>query len=79
MFRPGRGEASYADGKRATREPGPLRRRLEGLLLIVTAVFDFRSGVEGVVTDGLGFEIGFIRAVGDPGSGELEPRDLRDI
>lgn len=84
LLRPGRSDAGYAEGERATgeREPRCPNRGLEGPSLMVSIVFDIRRGVEGVAIDGLTFEIGFNRGertIGDPGSGEVEPRDLEDI
>ena len=84
LLRPGRSDAGYAEGERATREREPRcpERGLEGPSLMVSTVLDIRRGVEGVAIDGLTFGIGFIRgewAVGDPGSREVEPRDLEDI
>lgn len=63
LLRPGRSEAGYADSERATGESEPRRpkRSLGGLSLMVSALFDVRSGLEGVGIDGLGFEIGFVR------------------
>jgi len=80
LLRPGRGEARYADGERATGESEPRRpkRWLWSLSLIVY------NGPEGIVVDGLAFEIGFVRGecivddAGNRGRGEVEPRNLRD-
>lgn len=50
-------------------------------MFIVSIVLEIGSRVEGVGIDGLMFEIGFVRgerAIGDPGSGEVEPGDVRD-
>jgi hypothetical protein len=87
LLRPGGGEAGYADGERATGETEPRwpGRRLEGLLLAVSIVLGLRNrvgGSEGISVDGLTFEIGIVRgarSVGDPGSRESEPRDIRDV
>ena len=87
LLRPGRGEAGYADGERATRDGEPRRPggRLEGPLLIVSIGPYPRNGAdgpEGIAVDGLIFEIGFIRAVADPGNGgsrESEPRNIGDV
>lgn len=53
--------------------------------MILSVFLDLLKGVEGVAVDRLAFGIGLVRrerAVGDPGnggSGEVEPRNLRDI
>ena len=50
------------------------------LLFIVSTVLGIGNRVEGVGIDGLMFEVGFARresVIGDPGSGEVEPRDVK--
>ena len=84
LLRPGRSEAGYTESEGATRESEPRwpKRRLLGLLLMVSIVLDTRNGVEGFGINGLTLEIGFVRGergVGDPRSREVEPRDLEDV
>ena len=63
LLRPGRSEAGHAESKRATGESEPRwpKRRLGGLLLMVSITLGVRNRVKGVAIDGLSFEIGFIR------------------
>lgn len=74
---PCRGEAGYAEGKRATGdgEPRGLGRCFEGLLQIVSGLLAPRirmGGAESIPVDGLTFEIEIFRGE----RREVEPGDL---